>query len=120
MMFRLVKKKSTRSLYWSIILLFLICLITAFIYYFVLIDELELKPKNIVNNENIEKQINYRLAGLELGLKQNRDILKNIRFKLDRVIKEFNGNVIKSSDQMNSYIQTDKSLCLNSKSLNGI
>ena len=117
-MFRLAKKKSGPSLYWTIVLVFLICLLTAFFYYFVLIDELELKPKTVVNSEDLEKQINYRLSGLELGLKQNRDILKNIRFKLDKVIKDFNGDLNKESDDESDsdLYADDPSICADSES----
>ncbi len=121
-MFRLAKKKSSRSLYWTIISIFIISLLTAFVYYFVLIEELEDKPKIVAEN-SIEKEINYRLAGLELGLKQNRDILKNIRFKLDRVFKDFNGNQIgDNSEEIDSLnYARDKSICpIDSKSRNGI
>ncbi|XP_054164491.1 alpha-mannosidase 2-like [Oppia nitens] len=119
-MYRLTKKKSTRSLYLTIILVFLISLFTAFVYYFVLIDELEIKPKTIVNNnDNIEKQINYRLSGLELGLKQNRDLLKSIRYKLDKVFKDINENINKQNEEIEilDYIR-DNSICLSKKSEN--
>jgi len=110
-MFRFAKKKSSRSLYWTIVFIFIISLLTAFVYYFVLIEELEDKP-NTIANDNIEKEISYRLAGLELGLKQNRDILKNIRFKLDRVIKDINGNVNSdNTEEIDSNYVRDKSIC---------
>lgn len=116
-MFRLAKKKSGLSFYWSIVLVFFICLLTAFLYYFVLIDELEVKPKTVVNSNDLEKQINYRLSGLELGLKQNRDILKNIRFKLDKVIQDFNGDINKETEQSDPLVfDSDPSICPNPES----
>lgn len=109
-MLRFVKKKSSSSLYYTATTFFALCLITAFVCYFVLVDQLDnTKPERDLNGK-VEEEISFRLAGLEKGLKQNRDILKNIRYKLDKVIKDVNGNEKYVALDSLEYIK-DESIC---------
>lgn len=119
-MFRLTKKKSSRSLYWTIIFIFILSVITAFIYYFVLVGELE-DNANDMHVHNIEGEINSRLIGLELGLKQNRDLLKTIRFKLDKVFQELNGDALGETQEIDSISNVrNRSICYAHSTLKGI
>ena len=50
------------------------------------------------------------------GSNRNREILKNIRFKLDKVIKEFNGDINKDNPESYPLVNIrDYSMCLDPK-----